>query len=178
MTTFLKKLGAKQIMGNVKKAVQDYCPNDGDKVTLYTVFGVANGIKTGTTNYGPWTAFQGQFEAQNHVDQNAYASNQAFIPEPLQSMLVAALEKSDTVQFAITVDVKRRDDLNVGYEFLPTPHIQTQENDPLAHLRSALPQIAAPVKLAAPALIDEKQDTKPDAEPVAEKAPAKPGKSK
>lgn len=178
MTTFLKKLGAKQIMGNVKKAVQDYCPNDGDKVTLYTIFGVANGIKTGTTNYGPWTAFQGQFEAQNHVDQNAYASNQAFIPEPLQSMLMGALEKSETVQFAITVDVKRRDDLNVGYEFLPTPHIQTQENDPLAHLRSSVPQIAAPVKLDAPALTDEQIDKKADAELAQEKAPAKPGKSK
>lgn len=178
MTTFLKKLGAKQIMGNVKKAVQDYCPNDGDKVTLYTVFGVANGIKTGTTNYGQWTAFQGQFEAQNHVDQNAYASNQAFIPEPLQSMLVSALEKSDTVQFAITVDVKRRDDLNVGYEFLPTPHIQAQENDPLAHLRSSVPQIAAPVKVQA---IEENTGetlAQEKAEPVVEKSPAKPGKSK
>lgn len=146
--TMVKKLGAKQIIGNVKKAVADFCANDGDKVSLYTIFGVANGVKTGTSNYGDWTAFQGSFEAANYVEGTSYASNQAFITEPLQSMLVAALRESDTVEFAITVDVKRRDDLNQGYEYLTTPHISTKENDPLAHLRSAVPQIAAPSKVA------------------------------
>lgn len=146
--TMLKKLGAKQIVGNVKQAVKDFCANDGDKVSLYTIFGVANGVKTGTSNYGDWTAFQGKFEATNYVDGASYASNQAFIVEPLQSMLMGALQESDSVQFAITVDVKRRDDLNQGYEYLVTPHMQTQENDPLAHLRAHVPQIAAPVKVA------------------------------
>jgi hypothetical protein len=157
--TMLKKLGAKQIVGNVKQAVKDFCVNDGDKVSLYTIFGVANGVKTGTSNYGDWTAFQGKFEATNYVDGQSYASNQAFIVEPLQSMLLGALESSDEVQFAITVDVKRRDDLNQGYEYLVTPHLQAQENDPLAHLRSSVPQIAPPVKvaqLAAPEVVEEK----------------------
>jgi len=157
--TMLKKLGAKQIVGNVKQAVKDFCANDGDKVSLYTIFGVAHGVKTGTSNYGDWTAFQGKFEATNYVDGQSYASNQAFIVEPLQSMLMGALQASDEVQFAITVDVKRRDDLNQGYEYLVTPHLQAQENDPLAHLRSSVPQIAGPVKvaqLAAPEVTEEK----------------------
>lgn len=163
--TMLKKLGAKQIMGNVQKAVKDFCSNDGDKVTLYTVFGVANGIKTGSTNYGPWTSFQGSFEAENHVDGQAYASNQAFITEPLQSLLLEALNGSDTVQFAITVEAKRRDELLVGYEFLTTPHIQTQQNDPLAHLREAIPKLAAPVKVAE---IENQTEKETVAEVVAE----------
>jgi hypothetical protein len=157
--TMLKKLGAKQIVGNVKKAVSDFCANDGDKVTIYTIFGIANGVKTGTSNYGDWVAFQGQFEAENHVDGQSYASNQAFIVEPLQSMLMRALEGSDSVQFAITVDAKRRDDLQCGYEYIVTPHIQTQEADPLAHLRSSVPKLSAPkpvAQLEAPA-----EDTKP-----------------
>lgn len=164
--TMLKKLGAKQIIGDVKKTVKTYCANDGDKVTLYTIFGIANGIKTGTTNYGEWVSFQGQFEASNYVDGQSYASNQAFIVEPLQSMLMAALKKSDTVQFAITVDVKRRDDLAQGYEYLPTPHIQTQENDPLAHLRNLVPKLEAPKEVpedeAKPT--DAEVDKKADAE--------------
>ncbi len=147
--TMVKKLGAKQIVGNVKKAVSDFCANDGDRAALYTIFGVANGIKTGTTQYGEWTAFQGQFEATNYVDGLSYASNQAFITEPIQSMLVQALQNSDAVDFAITVDVKRRDDLERGYEYITTPHMQTQESDPLAHLRKSVPQLAAPVKVAA-----------------------------
>lgn len=146
--TMVKKLGAKQIIGNVKKAVADFCTNDGDKVTLYTIFGTANGIKTGTTNHGDWVAFQGQFEATNYVDGKGYASNQAFITEPIQSMLVRALEESDAVDFAITVDAKRRDDLAVGYEYITTPHVKTQQSDPLAHLRGLVPQLSAPVKVA------------------------------
>ncbi len=165
--TMVKKLGAKQIIGNVKKAVTDFCANDGDKVSLYTIFGVANGVKTGTSTYGEWTAFQGKFEASNYVEGTSYASNQAFITEPLQSMLVDALRESDVVQFAITVDVKRRDDLNQGYEYLTTPHLQTSENDPLAHLRAAVPQISAPVKVAAL-----------EAPKVEEKAPETPAPSK
>lgn len=173
--TMLKKLGAKQIVGDVKKAVKIYCANDGDKISLYTIFGVANGVKTGTSNYGAWTSFQGRFEATNHVDSQSYAGNQAFIVEPLQSMLLAALAGSDEVQFAITVDVKRRDDLGQGYEYLVTPHLQTQENDPLAHLRAAVPQIKAPV----PALSSEHQPT-PEEEDEAEQLepPAKPPKKK
>ena len=146
--TMLKKLGAKQIVGNVKKAISDFCANDGDKVSLYTIIGIANGVKTGTSNYGDWIAFQGKFEASNHVDGLSYASNQAFIVEPLQSMLVDALQNSDEIRFAITVDAKRRDDLNQGYEYLVTPHIQAKENDPLEDLRASIPAIAAPVKVA------------------------------
>jgi hypothetical protein len=144
----VKKLGAKQIIGDVKKAVKQFCANDGDKVTLYTIFGVANGIKTGTSNFGPWVSFQGTFEATNYVDGASYASNQAFITEPIQSMLMVALEDSDSVQFAITVDAKRRDDVAQGYEYITTPHLQTRENDPLAHLRAHVPQLAAPQAVA------------------------------
>lgn len=165
--TMLKKLGAKQIVGNVKSAVVNYCQNDGDKVSLYTIIGIANGVKTGTSNYGPWVAFQGKFEASNHVDGLNYASNQAFIVEPLQSMLMAALETTDEIRFAITVDVKRRDDLNQGYEYLVTPHIHAKENDPLEDLRAAIPKIAAPLKLAAP---------EPEAVEETPKAPAKKSK--
>lgn len=147
--TMVKKLGAKQIIGNVKKAIADFCANDGDKVTLYTIFGIANGIKTGTSNFGDWVAFQGSFEATNYVDGANYASNQAFITEPIQSMLVQALTESDSVQFAITVDAKRRDDVAQGYEYITTPHMQTKENDPLEHLRALVPKIAAPEKVAA-----------------------------
>lgn len=144
----VKKLGAKQIIGDVKKIVKDYIPNDGEKLTLYSIFGVASSIKTGSTTYGEWVAFQGAFEGENYVTGEQFASNQAFIPEPLSSMLLDALSGSETVQFAITVDVKRRDDLAQGYEYLPTPHIKTSENDPLAHLRSTVPTIARPEKLA------------------------------
>lgn len=136
----LKKLGAKQILGDVKKVVKDECKKDGDVYKAYSVYGIANGIKTGTSQYGEWCAFIGQMEAVNYVSGEQFAATQCFIPEPLETMLRTALESNDSVEFSFTVDVKRRDDLKNGYEYLVTPHKEAQESDPLAQLRA----LAAP----------------------------------
>lgn len=147
--TLLKKLGAKQITGDVKKIVREHLANDGDRMALYTVFGRVDSIRTGDhPTYGAWVAFGGMVESINHVTGEEAASNQAFLPEPLSSMLKAELENADSIEFAVTVDVKRRDDLGQGYEYLPIPHIQSTDNDPLAHLRAKLPEIAKPVALS------------------------------
>lgn len=181
----LKKLGAKQITGDVKKIVRNFCANDGDKIALYTIIGVANGIKTGThTTYGAWLAFTGSMEAENHVTQERFASNIAFIPAPLDGMLREALGSNESVQFAITVEVKRRDDLGQGYEYLPRPHIATQENDPLAHLRQAVPKIEAPKALNAQSVdkstgeVVEKVEAKKEPETKAAKEEPKAAKGK
>lgn len=158
--TMLKKLGAKQITGDVKKIVRTFCANDGDKISLYTIIGVVNGIKTGIhTTYGEWIAFMGSAEAQNHITGEKFASNMVFIPAPLDGMLQTALQDNESVEFAITVDVKRRDDLGQGYEYLPMPHISTQKNDPLAHLRSSVPNFGIPKEVEAlePPKAEEKE---------------------
>lgn len=135
----LKKLGAKQILGNVKNVVAETCENDGDTYKAYSIYGIANGIKTGVSNYGEWTAFQGKMEAVNYVSGESFAAPQCFIPEPLQSMLKDALADNDTIEFAFSVHVKRRDDLKEGYEYITEPHKAAQEADPLAALRNLLP---------------------------------------
>lgn len=140
----LKKLGAKQILGDVKKVVADQCANDGDTYRAYSVFGTADGIRTGTSNYGEWTAFQGRMEAINYVTGEHYAAVQCFIPEPLQSLIKGALAENDSVEFAFSVAVKRRDDLKEGYEYLVQPHKQATEADPLEKLRALVPQLEAP----------------------------------
>lgn len=135
----VKKLGAKQILGNVKQVVKDSCEKDGDTYKAYSIIGQANGIKTGTSQYGEWCAFTGRMEAVNYVTGESFAAMQCFIPEPLQSMIRNALSETDSVEFAFTVIVKRRDDLKEGYEYLVEPHKQAQEADPLAALRAMLP---------------------------------------
>jgi len=135
----VKKLGAKQILGTVKNVVKDQCPKDGDTYKAYSVYGIANGIKTGTSNFGEWCAFQGKMEAVNYVTGESFAAPQCFIPEPLQSMLRDALAENDTIEFAFSVHVKRRDDLKEGYEYIVEPHKAAQEADPLAALRNLLP---------------------------------------
>lgn len=147
--TMLKKLGAKQILGDVKKVVASACAEDGATAEVYSIYGVTNGIKTGTGTYGEWTAFQGTFEAINYASGEKFAAIQCFIPEPLQTMIKAALAENDDVKFAFTVSVKRRDDLKEGYEYLVIPHKEAQANDPLEYLRSLIPT-PKPLTLAAP----------------------------
>lgn len=142
----IKKIGSKQVLGNVTKWVQDNLKGEGpefvDGMTkdAFTVYGIAKGVKTGVSTYGEWTAFQGTFEGVNLITGEAYAAVQCFVPEPLQSMLIEAMKKASTIEFAFKVGVKRRDDLERGYEYVVTPLTETQEANPLAHLKAlALP---------------------------------------
>lgn len=139
----LKKLGAKQILGDVKATVAAKCGKDGAIYEAYSIYGHTNGVKTGVSTYGEWVAFVGQMEAINHVTGVVFAAVQCFIPEPLQSIIRGALAKLDdddkSIEFAFTVSVKRRDDLKEGYEYLVKPHKQASENDPLEKLRNLIP---------------------------------------
>lgn len=153
--TMLKKLGANQILGNVKKVVSENCAQDKDVYQAYSIFGRANGIKTGSTQYGEWTGFTGQMEAINHVSGETFAAIMCFIPEPLCSLIKTALQANEEVEFAFTVSVKRRDDLKEGYEYLVTPHKQAQEADPLAGLRQLIPQTTNKGQLSLPASTGE-----------------------
>lgn len=139
---FVKKLGAKQILGTVKAVVNTMCAKDGDKYAAYSIFGYTDGVRRGTGAHGEFTAFQGEMEATNFVTDERFIANEAFIPEPLSTMLVNALHEGERVEFAFTVYVKRRDELPMGYEYLVTPHKQISEADPLAHLRKLIPNTA------------------------------------
>lgn len=137
----IKKIGSKQVLGNVAAFVKENLHKegmaDGAVSKAYTMFGIVSGVKTGASTYGEWTAFVGQIEAVNHFTGETFAAGQGFIPEPLQTMLVNALRETDTVEFAFTVSIKRRDDLERGYEYIVEPLVQAKQADPLAHLKRA-----------------------------------------
>ena len=158
MADLLKKISAKQVVGNVKKVVADSLKNDGDKMDLYNVIGIATGVKTGETDYGPWIAFTGQFEATNIETGEVFQSGKCHMPEPLDQMIHDVIVQKDTdgnpavesVQFAYTVGVKRRDDLQVGYEYTLREIVSADAADPLAALRDqSAKQLSAPAKKAA-----------------------------
>lgn len=162
----LKKLTAKAIMGAKIKA-----PEVATK--LFTIFGEANDIKRGETNFGPWVALCGRFEAVKTDTETGevttYSSAQAFIPEPLHGMIVAAVveakKKEDgAVQFACDVILKPRPDLAIGYEYIAKPLMEASQADPLAQLRamvaSQTPALSAPVKTEAETATEEKANEK------------------
>lgn len=134
----VKKISTRTIIGTVK------IPDGVASVDLYTLLGVAEGVKHGDSNYGPWTSFLGSFEATRVDNGKVYSSNQAFIPEPAQSLMQSVLEraqKSDptaSVQFAFMIGVKPQSRDATKYEYTCVPLIKPQGNDVLADLRAKI----------------------------------------
>lgn len=143
MSSLIKKISAKTIVGTVTVP---------EKATpLYTVIGIANGIKSGMSTYGEWLALTGQFEAMNLESGEAFVAPQVFLPEPLNGLIAAKIRTPDengqpvSVRFAVEVGVKPAK-TTMGYEYTVRELVDASENDPLADLREALPAPKPPAK--------------------------------
>ncbi len=138
--SLIKKLSAKTVYGVVKAPEK--------AMALFTVIGIANGVKTGQSTYGEWVALTGQFEGQNLESGEAFMAPQAFLPEPINGLIAAKVRTPDengqpvSVRFAVEVGIKPSKS-TLGYEYTVRELIDASENDPLADLRKSLP---APAK--------------------------------
>lgn len=137
MSSLIKKISAKTVFGDV--AVPEKA------VALYTVMGIANGIRTGNSTYGEWLALTGQFEAMNLETGEAFVAPQCFLPEPLNGLIAAKVRTPDengkpvSVRFAVEVGLKPAKS-TFGYEYTVRELVDASENDPLADLRKSLPE--------------------------------------
>lgn len=164
MPKMLKKLTPKSIIGDVKKLSKQY--ESGTIVPLYDLVGVVDTFETGESNYGPWTAFKGDFAFTSHLNpDDSGEAKKAFVHEPVLSYLLDAVTNNEAVEFAITVSLRVDDELPTGYEYVCESMIDVKPNTRLAHLT----QLMKPKALPSPA--GEEPETKP-------KAPAKKAASK
>lgn len=135
----LSKIAPRKVLeDNPKKFV----PAEGKPaVDLFTVFGIANGTKTGNTQYGDWEALTGVFEAVRTSDGRRFQSGVCFMPGAAGQMLVGGLkaaqsaDKDASVRFAIVVGIKRSE-VPIGYEFTSRQVVKLEQADPLADLRA------------------------------------------
>lgn len=137
MAKMLKKLGPKTIMGVKIEAPED-------DTLLYTIYGTAKAVRSGESNFGPWTALVGTFEAVRTHDGEVFTSSNCFLPEPVNSMVATSIRDSEneSVEFAVEVYVIPREDLSIGYEYVAEPVAEVQGADPLAALRQkVVPQL-------------------------------------
>jgi len=147
-----KFIAEKDSQGN-PKFKEDGSPAGEWEVTpptqLYTVFGQTNSTETGTTNFGEWVGFIGDFEAVRTADGKRFKSNRLILQEPAQTLLMNALgavkrqDPAGSVTFAFNVGKKtsqRWVDTNEGnsYEYTIESIISVKKHDPLAHMRKAL----------------------------------------
>lgn len=137
----LKKMTAKTVLGTKVKA-----PEAPEK--LYTIYGVANGVKKGESQFGPWTMLTGNFEAVH--DGKRYVSTVCALPQPMHDLIIdAVLKGTGDVQYACDVMLHPADNA-YGYEYFANPLVEQSENDPLAALREKVGMLAldAPAETA------------------------------
>lgn len=137
----LKKIAPRLVMEEEIKAPKQ-------ATDLYTVIGVATGIKTGTTNYGPWVGLMGNFEVIRTKDGKKFLSGTAFLPEPFNGMIASAVlaglrpdENGEVnppaIRFVIVVTIKPSN-AAIGYEYVAKPLVEVSQADQLADLRVAV----------------------------------------
>lgn len=142
---------------------------NGQSVDLYNVFGRAYDIQSGATQYGPWVALLGTFEAINLMTGEVVNATKLFVPDVLANLVAAALKPGAGMQnmdLAYCVIVKRDDKAATGYVYHARPLLPPDETDPLEEMRRrliALPGMAEKLgarALPAPAAADDGKKTK------------------
>jgi hypothetical protein len=138
--TQLKKLSVATVWGKIDaKTVL----NATEPIALMTVYGMAVGVKTGTSSYGDWTALLGQFKAIHAETGELFESPQLFLPEVALVPLRVALAAGDarSVKFAIKLLVKESASRKPGgsvYEYTFENVLAPAEDDPILALESEM----------------------------------------
>lgn len=143
---YVKKLSVKTVCG---KPTFEKDAKDGASVSLMQVFGQAQGVKAGTSNFGEWEALTGNFEAVNLETGEAYRAATLFLPDLAHEPLVMAMKANpDTpIDFAIEITAAKDSTVAVGYVYGMKTLIEAETADPLKVLREkAQKQLAAPAE--------------------------------
>lgn len=150
---FIRKLSAKQVMGDIRDTVAEMrVAKETGTRALYSLIGMAHGVRSGESDNGPFCALLGSFEATNYSTGEVFQSGQCFVPRAVEDVMIASLragqkeDKGASIQFGIEVGVKLSD-TPIGYEYTVRNLVKTTNADPLASLRAAMPAPPAPKAL-------------------------------
>jgi hypothetical protein len=133
---------------------------DQEKVNLIKVAGVTTAAKTGQTDKGEYTKLLGEFIAQNLLTGEVFQSGQCILPSFLSEQLAAALNASESVEFALLIGARADKSAVTGYVYTAQPLVNAE---PTARMSKLLTAAGIAPALPAPAA----------AEPEPEPAPAK-----
>ena len=134
-----RKLTTKSIMG---EKVNANILQGADSKQLYVIGGIARSTFSGSTDFGPYIGFKGEFIAKRS-DGEVFRAPKAFLPEPLQGMIEDQLaqvgETEDgkpakrQVEFMAIIGIEK-DASTIGFKYTVEPVLAAQESDALAGL--------------------------------------------
>lgn len=147
MSTNVKKLSIASIHGALTKEEKETIKSGGH-IFVGRFFGVATGSKTGTSQYGPWTALTGSFAGIN-ADGEEFRAAQCLLPLGIPETIAAQLaqESVSEVHFSVDIFAKYKKIGNEdGHEYFSKSHETPSAEDPLIKMAAALPQLPVVTK--------------------------------
>lgn len=151
---FLRKISVKTVCG--KQTLEMIVEKKA--YPLMQVYGHAQRVKEGTTDFGSYQKLLGQFEAVNLATGQVFQSPQCIMPEPANGMVAGQLlgdNPAEQVSFALEIGIKRDESSSVGYTYTTKQLVKAQDADPLADLRGKVKALEAPKEKDEPPVIDE-----------------------
>jgi hypothetical protein len=146
----IRKLSTKTVVGILKNVVFESLKaetvKDGDRLDVMTLVGIIKTFKQGESDYGLYTEFKGQFEAQSLIGDTAgqtFRAAKCFLPEVATDLLLEKInevaEANDgaigDIQVAVKVVAVVDETANTLYGYEVEPLIDVEEADPLAILK-------------------------------------------
>lgn len=141
-----KKVSVKTVFGTVNAAVIAKHPKTVDgSLAVMRVIGMASGVKSGTTNFGDYTALTGVFKATNLDTGAIMGGSTCFLPDVALDMVAGLLAMGKAVEFGFDIHADLNENSPVGFSYSAIP-LASGEHDPLAALEAKLnpPVLAAP----------------------------------
>jgi hypothetical protein len=141
-----KKLSPKVIMHPTKIGKKLFEEKGEKTVDLFQIGGVITSMKSGSSQYGDFIAFVGEFRSINCETGEVKNAKKVFLPSILTEELSEKIAKADgkPVEFLTTVGIKANDDERggLGYAYYAKYHLKPEQKDALEDMFKELPRIA------------------------------------
>lgn len=112
---------------------------------IVTLYGRCTEKKVGTSDFGDFIRFKGEFEAVNAESGESYRAGNMIVPGVLEGLLDSAItvDETNAVDFAVEIWVEPSERSNTGYTYNIKPLIEPEESDALGQLRQLAQQKAS-----------------------------------
>lgn len=121
------------------KTIKAQPPKDSitEPTVIATLYGRCTEKKVGTSDFGDFIRFKGEFEAVNADSGESYRSGNMIVPGVLESLLDSSItvDENNAVDFAVEIWVEPSERSNTGYTYNIKPLIEPEESDVLTSLR-------------------------------------------
>lgn len=163
-------------------------PKTGAKIVACTVahvYGSARNYVIGSSTYGEYTKFRGDFEAVNLSSGESYRSGNLLLPDVAADLLASALHAAGAkhgrakspgidgddgedalapIEFAVEIGIRPKTSDKPGgmpYEWTVRPLIEARDSDPLVSMRDKVKALSAPVDDAKNTVPAQNKPSKP-----------------